>query len=390
MTRRTRTDEAAAPFAAATREYVSAIERRDLDAALEAANEAVRLEPERADPYLRRAAVWRLRGDDVRAANDRARCRELDPRFEEREADAAAVSNILRGYTEDHIADAAWTAGACRDAGLAAVLAARAREVARRRALLARPSCDLPCPSACCYFEDETYAYSICLNARELEAVRAFLAASGLDEDEFLSNVLADTLPETLANARALAEPDKNGVELVHFLKRSQAHLPETDAWGPRTRAGRELAWVTGRARACMFVGPAGCAIHDVGTPPGLAGCRSFVCLTALVFLVLRDLGVWRSEDLTGWRMPELRDFAYVALPLLGRLFGSEDVRAAEEDARRALHAAVDADRSGDADGVARSLSGYDTAIRAAGHARHEALKVLRDESRTFMARSPS
>ena len=337
----------ATPYAAALRRYLESVRSRDFAAALSAVNEAVALEPGLVEPLRNRAILWQLMGDYVRCASDWAACSAIDPHHREGDAIRTAVQQLRLAYEQDPVLGSDLVESTSTHPRLRAVLDQRISELYRRRALLARPSCDLPCPSSCCRFEDETFTYGVVLDDDEFEKVRAHLRDTGRDEAEFIAVV---------------GDHDRHR---VHYPLRAQPTSgPPDSGWHPRNGAYRELSWVTSRSRPCVFVGPSGCAIHDVGDPPGLAACRSFLCTAALACLLLRDAGALRAGDVAGRSMAELQDFTLTALPLLAACFCSPQVTAAQQEARHALVVAAELDASSGLTSVDEALDAYDAACR--------------------------
>jgi hypothetical protein len=361
----TGSDEAAppaAPYAAAFRRYLSAFQQRDFAAALHALDEAVALEPELVQPHHHRAIVWQLLGDYVKCACDGAACAAIDPHYREREATRRAAGTVIEAYRTDSVVDEGWESNRCHDPGLQSVLNARAAEVSRRRAVVSRPSCDLPCPSVCCYFEDETFTYGVCLTSGELAAVRHYLRSQRIDEAEHLGCIDSQDLPPWFQARAEFVLRGSDGRGRLHYVRRTERRLPRADAWRPLTLGCTDLTWTTSSARACVFVGPGGCAIHDVGSPPGATACRTFVCLTAFVCLLISDFGMAHSDDFSARTMAELREFSLSALPLVSATFSSAITTAAQHDMRSALERAVASDQAGNTAAVACALEIYQAA----------------------------
>ena len=360
----------ATPYAAALRRYLECVRSRDFAAAMSAINEAVALEPGLVEPLRNRAALWQLMGDYVRCASDWAGCSAIDPHHREADAIRTAVQQLRLAYEQDPVLGSDLLRNTSAHPRLRAALDQRISEIHRRRMFLARPSCDLPCPSSCCHFEDETFTYGIVLNEDELEKVRAHLRDTAGDEAEFIG-VVGD-----------------HGQHRIHFpLRAARAIAPPDDGWHPRNGAYRELGWVTRRSRPCVFLGPTGCAIHEVGNPPGIQACRSFLCITALVCLLLRDAGAMRTGDLAGRSMAELQEFAITALPPLAACFCSPAVTAAQREMRRLLVVAAELDASSGHASVDEALDAYDAACRRSLEAAQAARRELDQVVTPFIER---
>jgi len=348
-----------APYASALQRYELGVKNRDFSVALAAAEELVALEPTLVEPYHCRGVVWQLLGDETRASRDRATCAAIDPHYPETAAICGAEQQLRAAYLQDPVVPPGLTAGDCRDEGLRLVIERRAEEIRRRRALFARPSCDLPCPSACCYFEDDTFSYGVAFTPGEADAVVAHLRQRGLDPDHYVT---------TIAGHDDLAYPLSNG--------RTYSH--DAASWRPRTRWYRDMSWLTSRSRACAFLGDEGCAIHEIGSPPGIATCRSFLCMTAFVFQLLRDVGIVGPGDMRGCAMEEVQDAALAALPLLASRVASPAVLAELEEMRRAVAAAAESDRAGDRALVAAELERYAAARQRQADAEEAVDRALR------------
>ena len=311
------------PYAAALQRYLDGVRVRDFDVALSAINDAVALEPGLVEPLRNRAILWQFMGDYVRAAFDWAACAAINPHVRDAVEIRTAVQQVRSASQQDPVLGQDLRQDDHRHPRLRAALELRVAEIRRRRMLLARPGCDLPCPSTCCHFDDETYTYGIMLTDEDLDKVESLMRETGRDEADFIAAVGDD------------------GQHRLHFPLRAEGRIePLAADWHPRNGAYRDLSWVTSQSRPCMFVGPTGCAVHEIGDPPGIAACRTFLCLTAFVCLVLRDVGALRTEDMAGRSIVELQDFAIAALQPLAACFASAPMVAAQHEMRQALVAA--------------------------------------------------
>ena len=358
------------PYAAALQRYLDGVRVRDFDVALSAINDAVALEPGLVEPLRNRAILWQLIGDYVRAAFDWAACAAIDPHVRDAVEIRAAVQLVRSAYEQDPVLGQDLARTAAAHPRLRAALELRVAEIRRRRMLLARPGCDLPCPSTCCHFDDETYTYGIMLTDEDLEKVRSLMRETGRDEADFIAAVGED------------------GQHRLHFPLRAEGRIePVAADWHPRNGAYRDLSWVTSQSRPCMFVGPTGCAVHEIGDPPGIAACRTFLCLTAFVCLVLRDVGALRTEDMAGRSIVEWQEFAIAALQPLAACFASPPMVAAQHEMRQAL---VTAARLAESDGDASvdgALETYDSAHRRSLDAARDARCALDTVVTAFVAR---
>jgi tetratricopeptide (TPR) repeat protein len=357
--------DAGAPYAAAFRRYLSALDGRDYAGALRALDEAIAAEPTLVEAWHRRALLWRLLGDYVRSSRDHARCVALDPHYRDREAIACGAAALHEAYRHDVVIDGCIDPAAYRDhSDLRRILLERAGLAAHRQALLERPSCNLPCPSLCCHFEDETLAYGVHLGAGELSAVRSFLTPSDPDGEHHLARVEKAHCREAIRSRADWFVPGEAGREYVYYPRRTDATLGDT-ARRPRTLAYADLAWLTARSRACVFVKDTGCEIHDIGDPPGLHSCRHFLCLTAFVLLIACDLGITTRLALAGSVMDDLHEAALAALRPLADGFDSPEATEATTGMKNALAAALASDALGNDAGTSGSLARYEAARQA-------------------------
>jgi hypothetical protein len=325
-------------YAAAFARYRAAVARRDFTDALRTLDAVIERHPGFAELYDSRALVWRVLGDYVRASRDAAACRALDPHHYRLDAIRREVCELRADFASDPVVDPRWTPGECHDGALRDTLETRAADTARRAALLARPSCDLPCPSRCCFFEDEPVANGVHFTADELAAVREYLRAQGLDESDYVAQAGSVSYPRC-----GSASFGAGGIR-------------------PRRVDGGAIGWLTDRSRGCVFVGDTGCAIHGVGDPPGVAVCRNFLCLTAFVFLVARALGLASDADLSACAMADLDEAALAILPAVAAAIRSPERALLQAEMRSALAAAVESDRAHDASATHDALARFDAA----------------------------
>lgn len=350
----------------AIRACFSAVERRDFDAAIQAATDAAALEPGLVLAYHFRAIAWLVRGDYVQAARDRATCAALDPHYREAPALRRALDTIRAAYQRDPVVDDGWKPEACGHPALRATLERREAEMRRRRSLLARPSCDLPCPSLCCYFEEEPFSNGIVLSDDELSAVRDCLCESGQEETRHLAWVGGKAYP-----------------------KRDGRTIPADLGWRPRSSSYGEILWLTSRSRACAFVDTSGCAVHDAGGA-GITACRAFLCVAAFVCLLLRDEAIVDAAGLARHTMTELHELAVTVVPQLAALFDAPDVVGARQDMRAALGDAIDRDRAGNTSGVDAALGRYGAGAERQERGERRVRAALQEAVGSFLDRSTS
>ena len=356
------------------------ITARDLAAALREITAAIDRCPGFADLLHLRSIIWRLLGDYVRAATDYAACLATDPHHLEAERIRNAMRQVTDWFLKDRMVEPSWLPDTVSMPELRAVLDTRQRQRADRRARLDFPSCDLPCASQCCYFESEPHAYGVHVAPSQVGELMAWLEAGGLRPDDFLASQAEAACPTAASEHPEWFGADSSGARRIWYPRLSDRPAPDLppDA-RPRNRDYRDLGWLTRQARACRFVGGSGCVVHEVGQAAALPTCRSFLCFTAFVFLVLRVMGVFTREELATWRIDDLhRAAAPALLALAGTVVTDEEVVSRETAARDALSRTVAADRRADAAAAEACLLEFEQACRSADAVRDDRLQHLR------------
>jgi tetratricopeptide (TPR) repeat protein len=274
---------------------LSFMAKDDLDRALKETTRAIQLCPAEADYYYRRSAVWRRSGEHARAIADIEEAVRLEPNYR-RVEQIRAGAEILRK-------------AAC--GGKAQV-----------------GSCIVPCPAYCCYFSHEPVVHGVCIGPWKLRAIRQFLLKLGLHEAEFLGRFFVG---EEVQHARMIPPHfvvKEQGQKVVFFPKRRNKVLGRQLLHGlPRGREYKPLAWITPKARPCVFLDSGKCSIHDLGDEPALPACKEFFCLTGLVFLSLSRLGLIRKSEIRAKGMDELNRIAADTLVAV-----SDELHADESD----------------------------------------------------------
>lgn len=336
----------------AIRACFSAIAVRDLSAALAAVDGAIALDGalgfETSDTFALRSRIWLALGDYVRAAQDRTRAAALDPHLDDGDRVRTAAQTLWERFQTDAVADQAWWSVPLVDGALRRVLADRRARLLRRRELLARPACELPCPSLCCYFAEDPWVYGVLIDAAKLSDLGGFLAGRRMEASTCLGSVPATECSFLSGEQIGPYVVEEAGQRLVYFPRRDErvrGALPR--AARPKSRTFTDLAWDQPHATACRLLGELGCLVHDLGAPPGFTVCRRFLCLAAFVLLVLVEEGVVRREDLAGRPMDDLNEAAIRGLlEWDARIHRNGDLAALEEEMRNALGCAVEADRT--------------------------------------------
>jgi len=343
----------------------AAIARRDLRAALAAVDDAVALDDslgiETPDTYALRSRIWLALGDYVRAAHDRERAAALDPHLDDGDRIRAAAQTMWERFQTDPVADEAWFSVPPAEGALGRALKVRRSRLLRRRELLARPACDLPCQSLCCYFAEDPWVYGVLIEAAKLPGLRAFLAEHRMETSACLGSVPARECSYLSDEQLAPYVVEADGTRLVYFPRRSErARGPLPRAVRPKSKAFNDLAWDQPQATACGLLGESGCLVHDLGAPPGFTVCRRFLCLTAFVLLALVELGVVRRKDLAGQAMEDLNVAAIRGLlEWDARVHRDDHLSALEQEMRSTLSRAVEADRRQDPREGRAALAAY-------------------------------
>ncbi len=257
---------------------LSFMAKNDFDRALEEITRAIRLCPGEAEYYYQRSAVWGRSGKHARRDADMEEAVRLDPNYRRVGRIRAGAERLLKAA---HSGEA--------QAG----------------------SCIVPCPAYCCHFSHETVVHGVCIGPWKLRAIRLFLRESGLDEAEFLDRLLFSREERHVRMIPPHFVVKEEGQEVVFFPKRRNKVLGKRLVRGlPRAREYRPLSWVTAGARPCVFLGRGRCSVHDLGDEPALPACKDFFCLTGLVFLSLRSLGLVSEPEIRAKSMDELNRIA--------------------------------------------------------------------------------
>jgi tetratricopeptide (TPR) repeat protein len=361
-----------------TRAVTEICERR-LEEAEAAIDAAIQLEPDAPEAYWLRSSVHRQRGRYAEAARDWITSLSLDPHFLEAEKLRWAIDRVRSAFLCDPIVDAEWgkpCAGRLYSAELEWLLKGRARSLAERRQVLARPSCSLPCPSQCCYFDEEPFLF---IEPSKIGVLRTFLRECNLPETEHIGRASAAEAAERLGDERSsmfLSEED--GERCAHYLRCDERAMPLAYRDRPRRLDVRAVPWVNAASRACRFVSDSGCLLHDVGDPPGLETCRAFLCLTGFVFTVLRHLGAVSPAALAARTIADLHEQAIQLLPLLDDFYAGEEATAHMATMRESLRAAIDADVAVKFDQVSAAIAGYQSAAGMLAGYHERQIGVLR------------
>ncbi len=358
---------------AETHRYLSLAyaQKRDYKQALSEIGEAVTLDPHSPENYHVRSLLWRMTGDYVRAALDYHQCTEIDPNYRDIDAIRRGAEVMKSRLTDFRILHWGRSVNP-RDPSLRDMVREILDETQRRRFLFERPSCALPCPAYCCYFEYDMVDHRVIIEEDQLPAVRHFLAERGLRERDYIG--------------RSRRKVSRNGVRDYVFHPKRSRRLVDRDLLPsvPRNLGYNRIVWASEKARACMFLTQQGCLIHEVGEKPGLDACRSFMCLTGFVFLTLRYLGVHDGAMVEGRAMGELNDLAAKSLLVLYRgLYGRKELTDLESSFHGALVKAVESEGTGDAPGFAQEV---EACLRYQASLNQIRKQALRDVERDLRA----
>ncbi len=339
---------------------LSYLGKRDLDRALKEMNRAIELAPSNAEYYHQRAAIWRLKGDVLRADADEASAVRLDANYG-RIRRIRAAAQALRCAFSPVGADELYDNLHIRDADLSAIVDKVRMSIDERAAAVEGRSCLLACPAYCCHFSKEPVLHGLWIGPWKLQAIRRSLSEKGLKEADALGKLPFGRQEECLRLIPPHFVVKEAGERVVFYPKRKGRPLGKDLLRGlPKTIDYREPAWITAGAGACAFLADERCVIHDLGDEEALPACKEFLCLTGYVFLVLDYLGLPCAPAISARPMEALNPLAVEALLLLSeRLYGNEDLRRLETAMQDALKGAVEADMEKDQQRLASLLSRY-------------------------------
>ena len=328
--------------------------------ALREITRAIRLAPSCAEYYERRAAMWRLSGDTLKAQEDEARAAVLDadyPRIGRIRAALAALRTAFNPSTSHE------EIGSSRPESeeLKEVIERARISTDLRAAAVSERSCILPCPAYCCHFSGETVLHGLCIGPWKLQAIRRHSRQKGLSEEDLLARLPFGPEEERLRLIPPNVVVKEAGEPIVFYPRRTGKPLGKDRLKGlPRTIDFREPVWITADAEACAFLDGGRCAIHYLGDEPALPACKEFLCFTSYVFLILDHLGLVEAQSTLARPMEELNALAVEGLLLLSeRLYGNEEIGRTEAAMRDALKEALKADARKDHPRVAVLMARY-------------------------------
>jgi hypothetical protein len=350
--------------------------------AIQTADAAVALAPDAAHAYALRSTAWRALGDYVKASLDHGACLARDPHFVEASALATVSQNIRRAFLDDAVCNPAWLERlpAVSSPDLSSIISDRARRLAQRRRALERPSCPLPCPSQCCYLDEEPFVF---VEPAKLAALAAFLRRHGLREQDHLARAPVSQCAARFGVDRlAMFAAHEEDGDYVYFVRRDDRRMPRlSPAERPRHPDVRPVGWLNRDSRACSFLSRQdgrGCLVHRVGRPPGLEMCRAFLCLTGFAFVLVNSLGRLSRIRLRDRTMADLHETAVALLPALEDHFAGDEVVRHESAMHHALSEALDADEAGKTEKVRRSLDAYRLAQNALATRQRRQRRIVR------------
>jgi len=211
---------------------LSFMAKGDLGRALTETTRAIRLCPAEPEYYSRRSAVWRASGEHARAIADIEEAVRLEPNYRRIEK-IRAGAEILRK-------------AACSGKAQAG-------------------SCIVACPAYCCYFSHEPVVHGVCIGPWKLRAIRQFLLELGLHEAEFLERLLLSEEEQYVRMIPPHFVVKEQGQKVVFSPRRRNKVLGRRLLHGlPRGRDYGPLAWITPKARPCVFLDGGKCSVHDL------------------------------------------------------------------------------------------------------------------------------
>jgi len=344
---------------------LSYLGKNDLDRALLEMSKAVELAPSVAEYYDRRAAMLQMKGDRLGAEEDYREACLLDANYARIGPIRAAAKALHEAFGPEQEEGGRPEHAEVRDEGLRNLLQEANASIEARRRAVERRSCILECPAYCCHFKGEPVLHGLFIGPWKLEAIRRFLKAKGLREEDFLGRLPCGPEEKRLRLIPPHMAVLDRAERVVFYPKRSDRLLAPVLVPGlPMSTDYRELSWITAEARACIFLDKRRCIIHDLGGEAALPACKEFLCLTGYVFVILDWLKVALPGGCAARPMEELNKIALEALLLLSdRLFGNEPLHDMEKKMESLLRRAVEADRQARV-GLVKELTGLYRSFR--------------------------
>ena len=331
----------------------------DFEQALREINKAIRLKPSVAKYYHRRSLILQSLGDTAHATRDHDKALELDGNYAFVDAIRSTYSAIEQAFSNVEMSE--WSAGVRpKHQVLGSIIGEFRESLKKAREAMETTSCALPCPAYCCHFGGEPIRHGVHIGAWKLQAIRAFLKAKNVSEEDYLGRIAfkgEEHLARLFPPHYIVKEHDGR---FIYFPKKSRKALGASLVKDlPKGREYQELLWINEESKACAFLHEGRCMIHDLGGEPGLPSCKEFLCITGFVFAVLDFLGIVARDHVRTLSMAGLNRLAIEALLILGRtLYGERLIRLGTEE-YAALKAAAKADSGGSADEVDRRIAEY-------------------------------
>ncbi len=335
------------------------IAKRDFEKALCEINEAIRLKPSVAKYYHRRSLILQSLGDTAHAAEDEEKALELDGNYAFVDTIRSTYLAIEQAFSNVEMSEWSVTVRP-KHRGLESIIGELRESLNKAREAMETTSCALPCPAYCCHFEGETIRHGVHIGAWKLQAIRAFLKAKNISEEDYLGKIAfkgEEHLTRLVPPHHMVKERDGR---FIYFPKRSTKALGASLVKHlPKGREYQELLWINEESKACAFLCEGRCMIHDLGGEPGLPSCKEFLCITGFIFAVLDFLGIVARDHLRTHSMARLNRLAIDALLILGRtLYGERLIRLGIER-YAVLKDAARADSEGSPDEIDRCIAEY-------------------------------
>jgi len=214
-------------------------------------------------------------------------------------------------------------------------------------------SCNLPCPSLCCYFAPSSpLIQRVLVEIIYLEPLKEWCKKRGERWDEYVEEVDLDMVEKEVRNELFKYYPmeyytlSKKGKTFIYPVRVDmQRSLPKE--WIndlPLNKKGRPL-WVNAQSYACKFLDEEGKCMLRYLIPPENSGypllnlsglgtrvCRGFYCLTSHILRWLEFLGVVETKELSSFSMHELNEFAREGIYELHRFYiGDRELKTLEK-----------------------------------------------------------
>lgn len=334
-----------------------------LGAATSELSRAIEINPDVPEYYTERSSMFWLMGEPLNAEHDVQKACDLDENYRRIDVIKECLTTVRDFLSGPPLFEDPGKKR-MKSGKIRAILNNLRTERDKRRALFENASCSLPCPPYCCHFSEETIVHGLYIGPWKLHAIREVLRGNGLPEDQYIGKISyggEQYLKELIPPQFIVSE---KGEKWIYYPLRQKKKLRRTVLKNlPKGNEYQTLVWINEKARACVFLQDGRCMIHDAGGEDGLPSCKEFLCLTGLVFVVLKSLGLVNDDDLAQRTTGELNWIAVESLIVLARdLFKHEGLVELERLKNEAFKGAIEADRAGNESAISRQVEKYESA----------------------------